>query len=124
MRCLVLIVFLPLLLMSEGLAQQFQRGEPKYDIKRCNPKRISHKPVSKPNIHVRKGEKSTGYSPVIAWEVLESGEVVNTRIKRSSGIADQDAYALSTINGSKFNTRPGCGTVETEAVGLIHWVGQ
>lgn len=119
-RHVISAVFLLLLLnLPVGGAQQPRKDEPKYDVKRCKPKVVSQKPVSEPKtIQVRKGEKAARYPPVIAFEILESGEVVNARVKRSSGIADRDAYALNSIRGWKFNSRPGCGTVETEAVGV------
>jgi TonB family protein len=111
-----------LLLLSNlrvGVGQQPRKDEPKYDVRRCKLKVVSKKPVSEPKtIQVRKGENAAHYPPVIAFEILESGEVVNARVKRSSGIADRDAYALNSIRGWKFNSRPGCGTVETEAVGV------
>jgi TonB family protein len=102
-----------------GVAQQPRKDEPKYDVKRCNPKVVSKEPISEPKtIQVRKGEKASHYPPVIAFEILESGEVANARVKRSSGIADRDAYLLNYIRVWKFNSRPGCGTVETEFVGV------
>ena len=113
-------VFLLILLnLSVGVAQEPRKDQPKYDVKRCKPKVVGNRPISEPQtIQVRKGEKATGYPPVIAFEILESGEVVNARVRRSSGIADRDAITLNSIRGWKFNSRPGCGTVETEAVGV------
>jgi len=49
------------------------------------------------------------------FEILESGEVSNIRLKRSSGIADIDAYALNSVRRMKYNSRPGCGIVDSEA---------
>jgi hypothetical protein len=119
-RLVISTVFLALLMnLRVGVAQQPRKDEPKYDVKRCNPKVVSKKPISEPKtIQVRQGEKPSRYPPVIALEILESGEVVNARVKRSSGIADRDAYLLNSIRGWKFNSRPGCGTVETEFVGV------
>jgi outer membrane biosynthesis protein TonB len=45
---------------------------------------------------------------------LESGRVVNVYVKRSSGVADLDAFAVTSVRGTKYNKRPGCGTVESE----------
>ena len=119
-RLVISAVFLVLLMnLWVGVAQQPRKDEPKYDVKRCNPKVVSKKPISEPKIiQVRQGEKPSRYPPVIAFEILESGEVVNARVKRSSGIADRDAYLLNSIRGWKFNSRSGCGTVETEFVGV------
>jgi hypothetical protein len=119
-RLLISAVFLLLLLnLWVGVAQQPRKDEPKYDVKRCKPRVVSKNPIPEPKtIQVHKGEKASRYPPVIAFEILESGEVVNARVKRSSGIADRDTYLLNSIRGWKFNSRPGCGTVETEFVGV------
>jgi len=66
-------------------------------------------------ITVHKGDKSTGYSPLIAFEILESGEVANAHVRRSSGFADIDTYALNWVRTIRYSSRPGCGTIETEA---------
>jgi TonB family protein len=81
---------------------------------------VFRNPTSKPrSVHIRKGEKSTHY-PLIAFEILESGQVTNARVKHSSGVADLDALALKSVRGMKFNNRPGCGTVESEVTVLMH----
>jgi hypothetical protein len=123
MRAFVIsAVFLLLVILQVGVAQQPPKDDPKYDVKRCRPRVLSEKTAAKPKtIQTRKGEKATGYPPVIAFEILESGEVVNARVKRSSGIADIDTYALNSIREKKYNSRPGCGDVESEAVVLIHF---
>ena len=84
--------------------------------KKCTPK-VMHRSVGigQPSIRVRKGEKSTGFSPVITFEILESGEVARAYIKPSSGFADVDQYALRLIRVTRYNRRPGCGTIESHA---------
>jgi TonB family protein len=72
-------------------------------------------------IRIHEREKSTGFSPVIDFEILESGEVVHAHVKRSSGFAEVDAHALNWIRGAKYNRRLGCGVVESQADVLIHW---
>ena len=95
---------------------------PSDHVKSCTPKVVSEKPIAKPKtVQVRKGDKATGYSPIIAFEILESGDVMNAHVRRTSGIADVDAYALNSIQGTQYNERFGCGTVETEANVLIHF---
>jgi outer membrane biosynthesis protein TonB len=54
-------------------------------------------------------------APVIAYQVLESGSVVNAYVKRSSGVADLDAFAARSIRATRYNRRPGCRTLESEA---------
>jgi len=74
------------------------------------------KPPPQPRrVHAGKGEKSSGYGPIVEFEILESGEVARAHIKRASGIAEIDAFALNSVQSVKYNHRPGCGVVETEA---------
>jgi len=84
-----------------------------YDVKRCTPKvlRSGRTPAE---IHFREGEKPTGLIPVVAFQILESGEVVNIVLKQSSGIRDKDNAALGWVKGTRYNNRSGCGTVESE----------
>lgn len=84
-----------------------------YDVKGCRPKALS---VGKmpAEIRFRKGEKPTGLIPVVAFQILESGEVVSVVLKQSSGITDKDNAALHWVKGTKYNNRPGCGIVESE----------
>jgi TonB family protein len=98
------------------LAQQKANPEQKYDAKLCRLKVVSNgRTIRQKSIHVHKGEKATRYSPIIAFEILESGAVVNARITRSSGFSDIDAYALNWIQSTRYNNRSGCGVVETSA---------
>ncbi len=85
-----------------------------YDVKRCTPKLLSsHATKGKVHIHIRKSDKPTGRIPVVACQILESGEVVNVALKQSSGIRDKDNLALRWVKQMKYNERPGCGVVET-----------
>lgn len=87
-----------------------------YDWNRCALKVISHESAAETTIRVRAGEKSTMHDPVIRFEILESGEVRNAVIQRSSGIADIDNYALAGIRAMRYNRRtPGCGIIESQA---------
>jgi len=98
-------------------AQQKPKEALSAEAKKCAPK-ITKKVTSgvkPPPFQLRKGEKSTGYSPLITYEILESGEVSNTKLKRSSGISDIDNAALDSVKRMKYNRRPGCGTVDSEA---------
>jgi len=105
-----------------GAAQDKPKPEAKYDGQRCTPKVVSHARQRRPSrIRVRKGEKSTGYSPIVAFEILESGEVANALVKRRSGIADVDNYALTWVQETKYRMRPGCGVIETQADVTIDW---
>jgi len=112
-------ILLPTVL-SAGFAQESEKSNLQYDLKRCKPKLLREKPAREPKtFKLRKTDKPSGYDPVIAFDILESGEVANARVARSSGVADQDAYALAWIRGWKFNGRPGCGTIEQTAAVTI-----
>jgi TonB family protein len=88
-----------------------------YDWNRCALKVISHRSPADTTIRVRAGEKSTNQTPVISFEVLESGEVRNAVLRRSSGIADIDNYALAGVRAMRYNERPpGCAIIESQAV--------
>jgi TonB family protein len=115
-------IFLFLMVPQSLVAQEAQPYVPKYDVKKCAPKVLNKKPFSPPKgSQPRKGEKATGHSPVIAFEILESGEVVSARVKRTSGLADRDANALDNIRWWKFNSRPGCGTIEMQSDVSLHY---
>jgi TonB family protein len=115
-------VFLFLMASQTLLVQEAQPSVPQYDVEKCAPRLMKKKPFSPPKgLQPRKGEKATGYSPVIAFEILESGEVVNARVKRSSDLADRDANALDNIREWKFNSRPGCGTIEMQSDVSLHY---
>ena len=97
-------------MMPTVAAQEKPRSNLQYDVSRCRPKIVSQAPPPKQKaIRTRKGEKSTGFSPVIAFQILQSGEVAHAYVKRSSGIADVDSYALDSIQKTKYNARSGCG---------------
>jgi len=112
----IITISLLLVILPVGLAQQQRKAKPEYDVKVCTPKVTHRKPMSKPKpITVHQGEKSAGYPPLIDFEILESGEVTNAHVKRSSGFADIDTYALNRVRAIRYNSRPGCGTIESEA---------
>jgi len=79
---------------------------------RCEPKVISRSGGKSPEFHFRKGE-TYRKSPVVAYEILESGEIAHAVLRRSSGVAEVDNYALKWVQGLKFNKRTGCGVIES-----------
>jgi TonB family protein len=117
-----LVTILLVIAPQSGIPQKNAHKGAPYDIKRCTPKLVTKKPFPTPKgVHPQKGEKRTGYSPVVAFQILESGEVVDAHLKRSSGLANLDEHALNTVRGWKFNTRPDCGTVEMESTFMLHF---
>jgi hypothetical protein len=85
--------------------------------KRCAPKIVRETPrhTGGPTpIHFRPGEKMI-HTPVIRSQILESGEVVNVRVNQSSGVADIDQIALDSVRFIRYNKRPGCPVMESEA---------
>ena len=67
-----------------------------------------------------KGEKGIKAPPIVTFEILESGEVVNARIHRSSGVADLDRKAMQWIRSARYNHRPGCGVLMSTASVIVH----
>jgi hypothetical protein len=122
MRFLSIAAILLASISGLGAAQDKPRPDGMYDVRRCTPKVLSHaRERNTFRTFVRKGEKSTGYSPIIAFEILESGDVANEFLKRSSGYANVDNYALSWVRETKYSRRPGCGITETQADVTIDW---
>ncbi len=93
-------------------AQDKTTTEGEYDVQRCTPKLIS-RDRKHSGFQLRKGDNYR-HSPVVAFQILESGETANAVLKRSSGVAEVDKYALKSVQESKFNKRPGCGIIETQ----------
>lgn len=112
MTHLVITVLLLAVFAAFGAAQEKVKPKGEYDIKRCAPKLLNKASGKFPEFHFHKGEEYK-HSPVVAYEVLESGEIAHPLLKRSSGVAEVDRYALKWVQELKFNKRPGCGIVES-----------
>ena len=94
----------------------------KYDIRRCSPKVVKKSPMPRGSKPFRKaGEEPSKFPPIISYEILESGEVRNARVKRSSGFSGIDEYVLNWVQSRRYNSRPGCGVIETEEAVTIDW---
>ena len=111
MTHLLIPAFLTAVFTAFGAAQDKAKPKGDYDIQRCAPKLISKASGKSPEFHFRKGEEYK-HSPVVAYEVLESGEIAHPLLKRSSGVAEVDKYALKWAQELKFNMPPGCGVVD------------
>ena len=103
----------------EAQDNQKQTVDAKNFPKRCNPVVVNKGKVSPGEIHIRKGDKPTGFTPLIAFRITEVGEVIDAHVKRSSGIRDADGAALNWIRSTKYNSRPGCPVIDNEAVVII-----
>lgn len=91
-----------------------------YDVARCTPRLVRKARGRKDEtIRVAPGEKSSGYSPIIEFDIQESGAVMNAHVKRSSGIREMDARALEWVKGFRYNERLGCGVIATQAAVTI-----
>jgi hypothetical protein len=108
MRGFVIAVLLLPALTEIGAAWDNPKSDAAYDVKRCAPK--SSKERKPPKIQLGSGERYRN-APVVAYEILESGEIAHHTLKRSSGVADVDKYALWWVRQLKFNKRPECGIV-------------
>ena len=102
MHGVAIIAALILSLANTSLAQEKPRSEQAAILKKCRAKLTRQAPELKElPIRIHEGERSTGFSPVIALEILESGEVAHARVKRSSGFVEVDAQALNRICRTK-----------------------
>jgi hypothetical protein len=99
-------------LATKEASVQFKR-KAVYEVKRCAPK-VLNSVRTQAQIHFREGEKPTGLVPVVGFQILESGEVVNIFLMQSSGIRDKDNAALEWVKRTTYNNRPGCGTIESQ----------
>jgi len=105
--------------LSSAAAQEDEPA-PLYDAKRCAPKIVKQPFLQQQStIRKRKGEHATRFTLQVAFEILESGEVTNARVKRSSGIAEKDAVALNWVRSARYNKRPGCGVIDSQASVLV-----
>ena len=64
-------------------------------------------------IRRKKGE-SYKRDPVIGFGISETGEVINARVVRSSGVGDIDAWVLKEIQKWKYRPAPSCGVRKSE----------
>ena len=116
MRLVMIAAVVPIVLMPTRISPQAKPASaPKSGAADCA-LRVVRQPTS-PNHEVRRhqGEKATGYAPIVTFEILESGEVRNARIKRSSGMANVDALALDWVRSAQYGMRPGCGVITSDA---------
>jgi len=118
MRSFAIAVLLLGASTSFGAAQDKTKPEGEYDVLRCAPKVINGGADKSPEFQFRKVKKYKD-SPVVAYEILESGGIAHAILKRTSGVAEVDRYALKWVRGLKFNKRPGCGVVASTAVVTI-----
>lgn len=80
-----------------------------YDFERCPVKIIKNGTSAALKIPPGSVIKNT---PVVGFEVLESGTIRNAVLSRSSGLAEIDQYALETTRSIRFASRPsGCGVI-------------
>ena len=127
LQWMVCLVGISVLLTGRVNAIPAQNKPDKHDAnrsdlaKRCNPTLArSSSPKGKP-IQVRDGEKSSGFTPIVAFEILESVKVANVCRKRSSGMRDIDNCALTSVMSQRDNSRPGCPPIENEADVMIDY---
>src|SRR5260370_33900685 len=91
--------------------------------KRCAPVIIKRSKAKQKSVRVREGEKSTGFSPLIAFQLVESGEVINAHLKRSSRIRDIDDSALHSIQSTKSSAHACSPVIETKTTVIINFRG-
>jgi TonB family protein len=87
--------------------------------KRCDPKVVRKPKLSHKSVQIREGEKSTGHTALVTFQIAEAGEVVNVYLKRSSGFRDYDQALLRNVRSTRYNARPGCPVVDSTAEVII-----
>jgi TonB family protein len=105
------VLLLPVL-AAFGIPQEMLVPAGNHDVRPCVAKVLRTNRKKFPSSKFRKGEKYK-HSPVVSYEILESGEIAHPILKRSSGVAEVDRYALKWVQGLKFSERPGCGVIES-----------
>jgi len=100
---------------SPLLVRRTTSSNPTYDWNRCALTIASLGWPTNGLIHARQGEEYKT-TPVIRFEILESGEIRNAILTRSSGVADTDNAVLTSIKNIRYEERPpGCGILESQA---------
>jgi TonB family protein len=91
---------------------------------RCRPQVLA--PASSSGLRPKSGTTFEGYkrSPIVTFEIDESGTVSRTKIKRTSGSRSADQLALDEVRQWKFKPLPGCGIVQSEALVTIDFSSQ
>jgi penicillin-binding protein 1A len=99
------------------IVKRTANSEATYDWNRCALKLAGYGSPTNTTIRAQPGEKPLKQTPIVSFEVLESGEVSNAAVYRSSGIADIDNFALASVRTMRYNERPpGCGIINSQAV--------
>ena len=117
-RFLTLAVLLAVFSSCGAHAQQKQDARAEIYPKRCIPK-VQRYPPRTHEERIRPIPQPK--CPVISYQILESGQVMEARVERSSGNADLDKLAVDWISGTEYKARPGCGVVESNACVQVHW---
>ena len=98
------------------IVRRTANAEATYDWNRCELKIVNYASPQSTSIRIRSGESPTKQSPIVSFEVLESGEIRKAAVQRSSGVVDIDSYALAGISSMRYNERPSsCGIIESQA---------
>ncbi|MGH7868609.1 MAG: energy transducer TonB family protein [Candidatus Dormibacteraceae bacterium] len=121
--CIAVFVMVGAIVSTTRAQQTVTKSEQKPLALKCTPRLIKQPAHSYDNEQalIKKGERATGYSPLVTFEIQESGEVTNAVLKRSSGYSRIDRGALAWVKGTKYNRRPGCGVIETSMTVDIHF---
>jgi TonB family protein len=60
-------------------------------------------------------------SPIINFQITESGAVADAKMTRSSGVGEIDRALVTAVSQWKYKPRPGCPVIESEMSIMIHW---
>jgi TonB family protein len=61
-------------------------------------------------------------SPIVKFQINEDGTVSNTKIVRSSGVADIDKKVAAVVSSWKYLPGPGCPVIDSEMSVTIDWI--
>ena len=59
---------------------------------------------------------------MVKFQINEDGTVSNTKIVRSSGVADIDKKVPAAVSSWKYAPRPGCPVIDSEMSVTIDWM--
>ncbi len=53
-------------------------------------------------------------SPLVAYDIEQTGKIANLKLVRSSGVRSIDLWVLSEVRDRKYMVPPGCGRIHVE----------
>jgi TonB family protein len=91
---------------------------------KCTPQVV--RPAKSNHLQPKSDTSFEGYkrSPIVVFDIDESGATQHAKIKRSSGSAAGHELALNWVRHLKYKPLPGCGILGSEATVIIDFTAQ